>query len=414
MTFLRNIYPFEPNVKAVIRFLRILGVKVNPTTVNETLQNHPEWPSLLCISDSLTTWKVPNGAGKIDPKDIDKIPTPFVAKTYDREAPLFIVTEVSDSTVSGLHQGYSNLKKEPKEGFITKWDGVYLLAEPNVLSGELEYQSKRQKAIIDSLLPILAIVLIVVGTILWLTKLKAPWQAIDGLGIYIQYFVLLFGVFISSLLLWYELDKTNPLLQKVCSGIVKGNCNAILSSKQAKVFFWLSWSEVGFFHFAGGIIMLLFSGNLNASLTLLLLINLLALPYTIFSVYYQWRVARQWCVLCLAIQALLLLAAINSLIYFTAIRYTYTVSFFVSAFASYLLPVLSWYTLKPCFKDVQEAKTTKRSYSRLKFNTEIFDTLLKKQPEISIVPEGLGIDLGNPLAINTLIKVCNPYCGPCA
>lgn len=39
MTFLRSIYLYEPNVMAVIRFLRILGVKVNPTTVNETLQN---------------------------------------------------------------------------------------------------------------------------------------------------------------------------------------------------------------------------------------------------------------------------------------------------------------------------------------------------------------------------------------
>ncbi len=26
----------------------------------------------------------------------------------------------------------------------------------------------------------------------------------------------------------------------------------------------------------------------------------------------------------------------------------------------------------------------------------------------------MGIDIGNPAATNTLIKVCNPYCGPCA
>ena len=28
--------------------------------------------------------------------------------------------------------------------------------------------------------------------------------------------------------------------------------------------------------------------------------------------------------------------------------------------------------------------------------------------------EGIGIDIGNPVANHTIIKVCNPYCGPCA
>ncbi|NJO25306.1 MAG: thioredoxin domain-containing protein [Bacteroidia bacterium] len=33
---------------------------------------------------------------------------------------------------------------------------------------------------------------------------------------------------------------------------------------------------------------------------------------------------------------------------------------------------------------------------------------------MNVNPEGLGIALGNPNASNTIIKVCNPYCGPCA
>jgi len=50
---------YEPNVKATISFLKKLGVKVNDATVNETLQNHPDWPSMLCISDSLNKWSIP-------------------------------------------------------------------------------------------------------------------------------------------------------------------------------------------------------------------------------------------------------------------------------------------------------------------------------------------------------------------
>ena len=68
---------FEPNVKATVVFLKLLNVKVNAVTVNEILQNHPDWPSLLCISDSLNKWNVPNEAGKIDVTNIDELPTPF-------------------------------------------------------------------------------------------------------------------------------------------------------------------------------------------------------------------------------------------------------------------------------------------------------------------------------------------------
>ena len=63
---------FEPNVKATIAFLKLLNVKVTDTTVDDTLQNHPDWPSLLCISDSLNKWNVPNAAGKIEVSEIFK------------------------------------------------------------------------------------------------------------------------------------------------------------------------------------------------------------------------------------------------------------------------------------------------------------------------------------------------------
>ena len=90
---------YEPNVKASISFLRLLKVKVNNTTVNETLQNHPDWPTLLCVSDSLNKWNIPNGAGKIDVNKIQELPIPFIAYTHNWENPLAIVTDVTDTTI---------------------------------------------------------------------------------------------------------------------------------------------------------------------------------------------------------------------------------------------------------------------------------------------------------------------------
>ncbi len=137
--------------------------------------------------------------------------------------------------------------------------------------------------------------------------------------------------------------------------------------------------------------------------------------YIVFSIYYQWRVAKQWCVLCLAVQALLLLAGINVIANNFLFSFPLVSVLLITTIVEcYLLPVLIWYLVKPYILRLQESKTTKREYLRIKFNTEIFDTLLKKQKAVTIPTDGLGIDLGNPSATNTLIKVCNPYCGPCS
>ena len=201
-----------------------------------------------------------------------------------------------------------------------------------------------------------------------------------NVGIYLQYLILLTGVFITSLLLWYEIDKNNPVLQKVCTGIVKGNCNAILTGKQSKLFGWLSWSEVGFFYFSGGLLVLLSAREASAGLVVTTWLNILALPYTVFSVYYQWRVAKQWCVLCMAVQALLILGGVNVFVSgYLQTPLIITVATITSIAIAYTLPLLVWYSTKPLILRLQESINTKREFLRIKFNTEIFETLLNKQ-----------------------------------
>ena len=418
---------YEPNVNATIAYLKQLKVKVNDATVNETLQNHPDWPSLLCIADSLNKWNIPNGAGKIDAGKIDELPLPFMAYTNNRENPLAIVTQINNDTVQVCQKKYNTTLKLSKEDFLKQWDGIYLIAEPYQHSGELNYIANKQKAFLNSLIPAASVVLLIILSFLILDKNTRAFNS-PSTGIYLQYAILLAGVIVTSLLLWYEIDKNNPLLHKVCTGIAKGDCSAILTGKAAKFFSWLSWSEVGFFYFAGCLLVMLLGPvfilddsevaarlSTNAGLFIVAWLNILALPYTIFSVYYQWRVANQWCILCLAVQALLLLGGINII----AGNFLFPfpqLSFWV--IANYLLllplPALAWFVLKPYILRLQEAKKIKREYLRIKSNYEIFETLLKKQKQITASTEGLGIDIGNSAAANTIIKVCNPYCDPCA
>jgi len=406
---------YEPNVKTIVAFLKLLDVKVNSDTIDDTLQNHPDWPSLLCISDSLNVWNVPNAAGKIEVTEIDQLPTPFLAYIGRGENPLEIVTEVSENEVKLYSTKQNKVLIESKEIFLKSWSGIYLIAEKNEQSGEKDFEITRRKSFIKSLVPVSLFVLLTMISGIFLHRNIELSEINAVVPVYFQYLILFAGVIVTSLLLWYEIDSNNPLLHKVCTGIVKGNCDAILSGNQSKLLSWLSWSEVGFFYFAGGFLTLLFVTPLTDSLSIIGYLNILALPYTIFSIYYQGRIAKQWCVLCLSVQVLLVLGGINVIANELLLPLNqFSVDVIIQSALLYLIPVLLWYAVKPYLLKLQEAKNTKREYLRIKFNTEIFDTLLKKQKQITVSTNGIGIDLGNPNATNTLIKVCNPHCGPCA
>ena len=406
---------FDANVKATIAFLKLLKVNVNNSSVDDTMQNHPDWPSLLCISDSLNKWNVPNAVGKVEVSDIDLFPTPFMAFTGSLENPLEIVTDVSEKEVKLYSTSHNKPIVENKESFLKRWKGIYLIAEKNEKSGEKDYELNKKKTLIKNLVPISLFILLAIISILFLIRNLGISEIDHELSIYFQYVILIIGVFVTSLLLWHEIDNNNPLLNKVCAGIIKGNCDAILSGKQSKLLSWLSWSEIGFFYFAGGLLTLLLVEPLISSIAIIGYLNILALPYTVFSIYYQERVAKQWCIFCLVVQALLIIGGINVfanglLIPFQQI----SDDLFFKSIMFYLSPVLFWYAVKPYLLRLQEAKITKREYLRIKFNSEIFETLLKKQKQITVSIHGIGIDLGNSNATNELIKICNPYCSPCS
>lgn len=401
-----NIY--QPVVNSIITFLKILNVKVNSSTVDEVLNNHPNYPSLLAISDSLQEWNVPNVTFKIKPNQIDELPVPFLAYLPDSNAPLLVVIKVRADIITYYNGNYKEPILQKREDFLNKWQGICLLAETNDESGENNFQQNRRKEFLKKLVPFSLILLLLVASFYNLVIANATAK------VYIQYFVLLAGTIISTLLVWYEIDQNNPLLHKVCGGISQGNCGAILTSQASKFFGLFSWSEAGFIYFSGGMLTLFFV-SWSASLTVLGWLHILSLPYIIFSVFYQWRIAKQWCVLCLAVQALFLAGGLNVFInqYNLSTDGLALNSIFSIVFL-YILPALFLYSIKPIFKKLQTSKYDRLKYNRLKFNNEVFETLLKRQKEIMLPTTNLGIDVGNVEAENLLIKVCSPYCNPCS
>ena len=105
--------------------------------------------------------------------------------------------------------------------------------------------------------------------------------------------------------IYYYLNKATPkvnMLTKSALYSIQTDCNNILESDAAKIGGVLSWSEVGLGYFISNITLLICYPSLISYLSI---INICALPYTLWSVWYQYKIAKQWCVLCLLVQLLL-------------------------------------------------------------------------------------------------------------
>lgn len=415
---------YEPLVTATIQLLDQLKVKVTNITVSETLQNHPDYPSLLSISDALNTWHVENAAVSIENDKLAELPLPCIAFTRGRTA-FVLITAIENDKVFYLTETNKTAEKELSQ-FLKDFGGVVLLAQAGENAGEKNYQQKKKAQLKKQSRVLLCFVSIVAllfaSALLFINNNPQHYLLFPLLSI-----LNFAGLLTSIILLWYEADKTNPALQKICTGGGKTNCNAVLNSKASKII-GLSWSELGFVYFTGLCLLLLLTGFTNnlALLPFIELFNFAAIVYVPFSLFYQWRVVRQWCPLCLTVQAILLLQFAVVIVSYQSsaispsqpLNFSTNQPFNLSALSttllSFTLPAIAWFIIKPLLQAKQKARQDFHALQRIKFNTEIFGALLEKQKHITEPADGLGIILGNKHAPNTLIKVCNPYCGPCA
>jgi uncharacterized membrane protein len=253
------------------------------------------------------------------------------------------------------------------------------------------------------------------GGLLWSILQTLPFAANEGY--YALLATKLIGTALSIMLVWYGIDANNAFLQSVCQLNKTTNCNNTLNSPAAKLTSWLSWSEVGLFYFVGGLLVLsppAPEGGVNNNLLLLWGLGGFALPYTFWSVYYQWRVAKQWCPLCLAVQALLWIEAIIGFTMFGKSEFTFSLQHYPLFIIHFSLVPALWAFLKPHLQKSMRFDTVERDLQRLKFDPDYLQGLLSKQRSLPPVFEGMkAIVLGNTQAEHHLILVSNPTCAAC-
>lgn len=400
---------------ALKTLLKQLNVPCTTAFIEDNILSHPEYPSLLSISDTLEKYDVESLPVKIGLEKLKEVPFPCLIQISKNGATFFCVIRNFINNEVEYYDENGKLIKVSQASFINLWTGICLLAQITETSEEPNIKSKLLgKRIFNFFAFSILILVSIYASIVFLNS--TSYKILPERLIVAFYTITkLIGLAASGMILWFEVDQYNPTIQNFCSGSGKINCGAVLNSKYAKMFNGLlSIGLISFAYFFGSSSYLFVNGFSDQSLSPLSYMSIVSLPIIVISLYYQGFVIKQWCKFCVVIQVVLLTEFVLTLI---GSLYLYPLDYvsLLPLITLLLLPIPLWNYIKPLLENQKEVNLYKRGLKRLKNNPDVFRGLLFKSRKIQHDTQGLGISL-NELNQNdyNILKVCNPYCEPCA
>jgi len=286
----------------LIRFLKESKIRINEEELEFQLNSHPTYPSLHSVTGVLDHFSIKNFALEV-PKSIEiieKIPNNFLAYMQGEGYNGFALVKKQRQACTLIFD-----EKQSKEfsfdRFLDAWSGVVvILDEEN--QGTIH---ATKKSILSP-----RNVLIAAGTLL---SIAFFYQSTIFPAIH--FLLTLVGISICILILFHEFGINSRLLSKIChEGSKTINCDAVLKSKGSNLFGYFKLSDIGITYFISLFLLWMIIKISNASYYPIYIISLLAIPFTFFSIYYQFRIVKGWCLLCLSVVSILWLQAISLLL----------------------------------------------------------------------------------------------------
>lgn len=392
------------NYNIFVAYLDLLKVRHTKSFSEKFFNEHPYKSNLFGISQMLSEYNIENKSVKIIDKvvDIFNIDCPFIANLGNT---MVIVYNITPNRISYIEEGKK--KSLSSSEFITIWTGVVLLSEINQESIEPDYKKHRQTEFLNSLQTVVLISsIIILFGIAYFTNFLFSNSIITLLLV-----INILGMYISYLLMLKHMHIHSNAADQLCSLFKNSDCNYILDSKASKFLGFLGWGEIGLGYFIGNTIILLFSSHL---LIYLVIINILTLPYSFWSIIYQKMIIKQWCPLCLIIQVLLWgIFCIDCLFGFNHIIFIHMVEL-LSVICVYIIPMLVSNILVPLLIQNKHAEHLNQEFRNIKANEAVLKTLLKQEPYYEVKESTSHILFGNAKANLRITILTNPYCQPCA
>lgn len=394
----------DPLVYLLKTFLKKNDIKIMEEELTFQLKSHPSYPSLHSLTGVMDHFAIKNFALELPIAEdtVNRMPDSFLAYIKSDTYNGFAVVHKCEQGIILTIDNVSRNKKITIDEFLLLWTGIAVVID----NDDQEQISSAKKVGISNNYYLILLAFVVTGLFLY----KA------GLFQALHFALSIIGFAICILIKQHELGISSAVLNKICSEeSKKTSCDAVLNSKGATILQSFKLSDVGITYFGGLIISWILLKISNSVYSPLVIITLLALPFTIYSIYYQYRIVKKWCLLCLSVVSVLWLQAFSLLLVrsnnleFTIISVSSTIMAFMTVFAL-------WQFLAQKLKKEYELDTLKIEHNRFKRNFEIFKSLVtRKAPINSNLNDPYEIVLSNThdLPLLNVVIITNPLCGFC-
>lgn len=382
-------------------YLAELHIPFTKSYADRLFAEHPHRYDLYGLSDMLSVYKIQNMGVQVEDKNLSELAVPFVAHVSND---FVVVKRITGNTVDYNWRGKQI--SVPMEDFKGLWSGIALVSEITKDAVEPEYEKHKRREWFDSAqkLGVIMMLAVLLGLGCFENHLFSSWISC------LLFIICLAGIGVTYLLLLKQGKVQSEYTDKICSLFKQGDCNSVLESEAAKLWGVFSWSEIGLGYFISSLILVVFYPQW---MPYLILISFLSLPYTGWSVWYQYRIAKQWCPLCLSVLLLLwAMAVVNMCGEWRLPDFGLREMFSVAIL--YLLPFLSLHLLAERWFSSKQLENVKYELNNLKASENVFLSQLEQQPHYEVNEVTSQIIWGCPKATLRITVLTNPHCNPCA
>lgn len=385
--------------KTVTKYLRYLKIPISKLYLQKLIASHPDYPSILSISDVLHRFGIDHVVAQVKQRDLGKIPLPYLLQINKDGGELALINS---------HNDYLS----HRDDFHDRGGIILRAKETKVIPDE---ENKKQLLEEKFQFFTLAVFLTAIGGLL----VSATIQMLSWLFTLLLITSLL-GTITGYLLIAKDIGINYQMLEAFCSTSTGSNCEKILKSEGAKLLGKISFSDAGMIYFGFQLLILgFFVPLLEPSTTFLfalMAMSLLTVPVIILSLYYQGVKVKAWCKLCLVVDGILLIQLILFIYMFSqglilpSFEDIGSLSLFGILFFIMFALILS---AKHLLVKAQRSFSGEVLANRTKYSSEVFLHQLYKTQRVDTTPFKQEILLGERNAPIRIIMAASLGCKPC-
>lgn len=382
-------------------FLDALEIDYTRHFAKALYQEHPHKYNMYGLKRMLDVYGIKSLGINVDTKDLTVLNYPCILHIHGD----FVIGLSCDAeSVTYLHHGKKTTRSVDE--FRRMWTGNALVVEEITEAVEPDYKEHRRDELISMVktysIPLMLIFATLIGIV----------NNISFIGIFgiTRIAMSLAGILICILLMEKQLFGESRYGDRVCSLFHHADCNSVLDGPMAKIF-GISWSEMGLGYFMANILLL---SLYPSSSCFVAAINWIAILYGVWSIYYQWRVAKNWCVLCVIVQLIIWVMGITAFVSCLYMPFSIGITGSLLSCIVFAVCIMAIHQFATANVTEKERVNAIQQYRALKANGDVAKALFGKSEYYGTSLIDSSIIFGNPNAKMRVTILNNPHCNPCA